>query len=127
MGEVPLENNKKIHFKGRQMQTIEVDGFNKGVFLKFLLKKNHLNRYNEYNQVGLMGLNVIGTPIDKDKHSEKPLYKLSHRDDLAFLMYMDTDIAEVRELLRPTFERRQITISLIIVLGLVVSMYVPAI
>ncbi|XP_059087366.1 centrosomal protein of 104 kDa-like [Tigriopus californicus] len=97
LGEVALESNKKINFKGRQMQTIEVDGFNKGLFLKLLLKKNHLNRYNEYNQVSLMGLNVIGTPIDKDKHSEKPLYKLSHRDDLAFLMYMDTDIAEVIE------------------------------
>ena len=67
MGEVDLSNNKENGYKGRQMQTIEISTAGasfpaKGLFLKLLLKKNHLVKRNEYNQVALMGLNVIGYP-----------------------------------------------------------------
>ncbi len=37
---------------GRQMQTVELEGgASQALFVKLVLKKNHINRQNEYNQV----------------------------------------------------------------------------
>ena len=109
LGEVQLNNNKKTHFKGRQLQTVEIgtSPHNKCTFVKLMLRQNHINRHNEYNQVSLLGVNIVGTPVEdeedasgsgsgEDERSEKRRGKtLSHRDDLSFLMYTDSDIVKV--------------------------------
>jgi hypothetical protein len=46
---------------GRQLQTIELDRGLRGLFLKLVLKGNHITRKNEYNQISLMGVNVLGS------------------------------------------------------------------
>merc|ERR1711997_212191 len=64
---------------------------------------NYQNRKNQYNQVGLAGVNVIGTPkvpfVDGSAKSLKsPLDGsdvLSDYDDLSFLMYTDREVAQI--------------------------------
>ena len=96
-------------------------------FVKFVLHKNYQNRKNQYNQVwtaglqtkhkhnmnieinprksqvGLAGVNVIGTPkvplVDGSANSlRSPLDGsdvLSDYDDLSFLMYTDREVAQI--------------------------------
>ena len=45
LGSVSWSNNKDFGFKGRQMQTVEfAGGTPRGLFVKLVLKKNHINR-----------------------------------------------------------------------------------
>jgi len=81
--------------KGRQMQTVEIEGGGSaatGCFVKLVLKRNHVNRKNQYNQISLMGVNVMGYPCQP---AANPAPRKPHREDLAFLMYTDPDIVEV--------------------------------
>lgn len=82
------------------------------MFLKIVLHKNHVNRSNLYNQVGIVAINVIGT--DKDSMHVDELVKnsnydadpsvvaainrpdyVSPLDDLAFAMYQDPEISQI--------------------------------
>ncbi len=87
-------DNRATNFRGRQLQNIDLEGGgggNCGLFIKLVLRRNHINRANEYNQVSIMGINVLGEPLDAvDKKPSKP-----HREDLAFRMYTDSDIVQV--------------------------------
>ena len=53
VGEISFLNghDKESIGKGRQLQTIEFGGAQKVTFIKFILRQNHFNRQNEYNQV----------------------------------------------------------------------------
>lgn len=68
---VSLSDNEKTGFKARELKSVQVDAV--GVFLKLNIHKNHINKYNLYNQVGLVAINVIGDKIRKS---------LDERDDL---------------------------------------------
>lgn len=115
LGYVSLSDNEKTGFKARELKSVQVDAV--GVFLKLNIHKNHINKYNLYNQVGLVAVNVIGDPIRKSlddiddmdifaeqrKLAEDPnledLYNrpdyISPLDDLAFDMYQDPEIAQI--------------------------------
>ncbi|XP_052760186.1 centrosomal protein of 104 kDa-like isoform X2 [Mya arenaria] len=115
LGYVSLSDNEKTGFKARELKSVQVDAV--GVFLKLNIHKNHINKYNIYNQVGLVAVNVIGDPIRKglediddmdlfterrkvlDDPSMDGLYNrpdyISPLDDLAFDMYQDPEIAQI--------------------------------
>ena len=67
-------------------------------FVRFVLHKNFTNRKNQYNQVGLTGLNIIGTPGVTTGHRAAghglDTGVLSEYDDLSFLMYTDKEVGE---------------------------------
>lgn len=115
LGYVSLSDNEKTGFKARELKSVQVDAV--GVFLKLNIHKNHINKYNLYNQVGLVAVNVIGDSIrkgledvdDLDIYGEhkklledpnmdglynRPDY-ISPLDDLAFDMYQDPEIAQI--------------------------------
>ena len=84
------------------MQTIELQGNDelKVSFVKFLLKQNYMHKKNEFNQVSLMGLSVFGVADKPKAGSRRPSRSddnsiVPRRQDLAFLMYTDKDVAEV--------------------------------
>ena len=84
------------------MQTIELKGNDelKVSFVKFLLKQNYMHKKNEFNQVSLMGLSVFGVADKPKAGSRRPSRSddnsiVPRRQDLAFLMYTDKDVAEV--------------------------------
>lgn len=116
LGYVSLSDNEKTGFKARELKSVHVDAV--GLYLKLNIHKNHINKYNIYNQVGIIAINVIGETIkgpadymdseyyldsgikgqlDGDLSVEpynKPDY-ISPLDDLAFDMYQDPEIAGI--------------------------------
>lgn len=106
LGDVDFQDPSRSKLDGRQLQTIELQGNTqlKASFLKIVLKHNHLNKKNEYNQVGLMGVSFFGTPqkaragnnLSRRGSRIDEFTIISRRQDLAFLMYTDKDIVEVK-------------------------------
>ena len=52
LGYIALSDNEKTGFKARELKSVHVDAI--GVYLKIVVYKNHVNRYNLYNQVTLL-------------------------------------------------------------------------
>jgi len=100
LGYIYLSNNEKTGFKSRELKSVHVN--TEGLFVRVLIHKNHLNKFNIYNQTCLMAFNVIGDPstsnnndfIDTSSSSNNKDY-ISPMDDLAFDMYQDPEVAEI--------------------------------
>jgi len=115
LGYVSLSDNEKTGFKARELKSVHVDA--KGHYLKLNIHKNHVNKHNLYNQVGVIAINVIGDEMNKPYNLDdpdilladdrmdngdpgvegfynKPDY-ISPLDDLAFDMYQDPEIAQI--------------------------------
>ncbi|XP_069775157.1 centrosomal protein of 104 kDa isoform X2 [Narcine bancroftii] len=119
LGYVSLSDNQKTGFKARELKSVHVDAV--GKYLKLTFHKNHVNRYNLYNQVALVAVNIIGEPVEcketcitptKDKLIDHYLgcspddpaldatyfgksEVISPLDDLAFDMYQDPEVAQI--------------------------------
>ncbi|XP_051895593.1 centrosomal protein of 104 kDa isoform X3 [Pristis pectinata] len=119
LGYVSLSDNQKTGFKARELKSVHVDAV--GKYLKLTLHKNHVNRYNLYNQVALVAVNILGEPVEyketcttpsKDKLIDHYLgcspddpaldgtyfgksEVISPLDDLAFDMYQDPEVAQI--------------------------------
>ncbi|XP_008572784.1 PREDICTED: centrosomal protein of 104 kDa isoform X1 [Galeopterus variegatus] len=119
LGYVSLCNNEKTGCKARELKSVYVDAV--GQFLKLIFHQNHVNKYNIYNQVALVAVNIIGDPADFSDESnitsreklidhylghntEDPALEgtyagrsdyISPLDDLAFDMYQDPEVAQI--------------------------------
>ncbi|XP_041061789.1 centrosomal protein of 104 kDa isoform X2 [Carcharodon carcharias] len=119
LGYVSLSDNQKTGFKARELKSVHVDAI--GQYLKLTFHKNHVNRYNLYNQVALVAVNILGDPVEynetcitptKDKLIDHYLGRspddpaldgtyfskseiVSPLDDLAFDMYQDPEVAQI--------------------------------
>ncbi|XP_018865866.4 centrosomal protein of 104 kDa isoform X3 [Gorilla gorilla gorilla] len=119
LGYVSLCDNEKTGCKARELKSVYVDAV--GQFLKLIFHQNHVNKYNIYNQVALVAINIIGDPADfsdesntasQEKlidhylghNSEDPALEgtyarksdyISPLDDLAFDMYQDPEVAQI--------------------------------
>ncbi|KAG5899830.1 hypothetical protein JTB14_012301 [Gonioctena quinquepunctata] len=107
LGYITLSTNENTDFKSRELKSANVPK-NQVTYVKMNLHKNHLNRHNEYKQVSLIAINMLGMDLetrrssipDKDNYAKvydimnNPEY-VSPYDDLAFLMYVDTDVAKM--------------------------------
>ncbi|MBZ3873846.1 Centrosomal protein of 104 kDa [Sciurus carolinensis] len=62
LGYVSLCDNQKTGCKARELKSVYVDAV--GQFLKLIFHQNHVNKYNIYNQVALVAVNIIGDPAD---------------------------------------------------------------
>ncbi|XP_041377426.1 centrosomal protein of 104 kDa-like [Gigantopelta aegis] len=117
LGYVSLSDNEKTGYKARELKSVHVDAV--GLFLKLNIHKNHINRHNLYNQVGIVAINVIGDRLgygtdvtdpdffvdvsDKRNLEKDPILDgflnrpdyISPLDDLAFDMYQDPEIAQI--------------------------------
>uniref|UniRef100_A0A8D2AFH3 Centrosomal protein of 104 kDa n=1 Tax=Sciurus vulgaris TaxID=55149 RepID=A0A8D2AFH3_SCIVU len=119
LGYVSLCDNQKTGCKARELKSVYVDAV--GQFLKLIFHQNHVNKYNIYNQVALVAVNIIGDPADfgdesnvtsREKlidhylghNTEDPALEgtytgrsdyISPLDDLAFDMYQDPEVAQI--------------------------------
>ncbi|XP_045856713.1 centrosomal protein of 104 kDa isoform X2 [Meles meles] len=119
LGYVSLCDNEKTGCKARELKSVYVDAV--GQFLKLIFHENHVNKYNIYNQVALVAVNIIGDPVEfgdesnitsREKlidhylghNSEDPALEgtctgksdyISPLDDLAFDMYQDPEVAQI--------------------------------
>ncbi|XP_014401676.1 PREDICTED: centrosomal protein of 104 kDa [Myotis brandtii] len=116
---VSLCDNEKTGCRARELKSVYVD--TEGQFLKLVFHQNHANKYNVYNQVALVAMNIIGDPVGGSDEStiasreklidhylgqrtEDPALEgtcsgksdhISPLDDLAFDMYQDPEVAQI--------------------------------
>lgn len=108
LGYMSLDNNERSGHRARELKSVYVDA--QCTFLKVRMHKCYINKYNLYNQVGLIAINVLGEangmdpamPATRlpesmggkplpDHMSQKSVLAL---DDLAFDMNFDDVTAE---------------------------------
>ncbi|KAM4650873.1 centrosomal protein of 104 kDa isoform 1-T3 [Discoglossus pictus] len=128
LGYVSLSDNEKTAYKARELKSVYVDAV--GQYLKLIFHKNYVNRYNLYNQVALIAINIIGDPVDYNEENNTPTRdkiidqylgnssedpaldasyigkpdSISSLDDLAFDMYQDPEVAQI---IRKLDEKKQ--------------------
>ncbi|KAM4703358.1 centrosomal protein of 104 kDa [Rhinophrynus dorsalis] len=127
LGYVSLSDNEKTGYKARELKSVYVEAV--GQYLKLIFHKNYPNRYNLYNQVALIAINIIGDPVDFNEENTSSREKLidqylgnsaddsaldasyigkadsiSPLDDLAFDMYQDPEVAQI---IRKLDEKKQ--------------------
>merc|ERR1719504_496239 len=64
LGYLSLDSNERSQFQARELKSVYVDVT--AQWLKILLHKCHINKYNLVNQVGLIALNTLGEPLGPD-------------------------------------------------------------
>ncbi|XP_018083433.1 centrosomal protein of 104 kDa isoform X4 [Xenopus laevis] len=126
---VSLSDNEKTSYKARELKSVYVEAV--GQYLKLIFHKNNSNRYNLYNQVALIAINIIGDPVDFNEENNMPsreklidqylgnnseesaldasstgrkIDSISPLDDLAFDMYQDPEVAQI---IRKLDEKKQ--------------------
>ncbi|XP_029986076.1 centrosomal protein of 104 kDa isoform X3 [Sphaeramia orbicularis] len=119
LGYVSLSDNEKTAFKARELKSVHLDAI--GTYLRVTLHQNYVNRYNTYNQVALVAINVLGDALDGNSFNTIPSREqliehylnntqqeaaldttfmgkcdsISPFDDLAFDMYQDPEVAYI--------------------------------
>ena len=58
LGYVSLTDNSATQHQARELKSVHLEA--EGQYLKLLVHKNHVNKYNLYNQVGIVAVNVLG-------------------------------------------------------------------
>ncbi|XP_044066906.1 centrosomal protein of 104 kDa [Siniperca chuatsi] len=123
LGYVSLSDNEKTGFKARELKSVHVDAI--GTYLRITFHRNYVNRYNPYNQVALVAINILGDSLDGNAFNTIPSREqliehylnstqleaaldktfmgkcesISPLDDLAFDMYQDPEVAHIIRLL----------------------------
>ena len=112
LGYISFDTNEKSSFKARELKSVHLDC--EGTFIKLCCQKNHVNKHNVFNQVGLVAVNILGdfiNPNGPDSLKDldimnnstnagmlgtinKPEH-LSLIDDITFGMYQDPEVARV--------------------------------
>ncbi|CAK0887687.1 unnamed protein product, partial [Prorocentrum cordatum] len=70
LGYLSLDCNERSQFQARELKSVYVDVA--AQFLRILLHKCHVNRYNIVNQVGLIALNCLGEVLGPDLATGPP-------------------------------------------------------
>jgi len=60
---VALSDNSNSNYKARELKSVHVDAV--GVFVKFVIHKNHINKHNLYNQVSEAVFKMSRTELQK--------------------------------------------------------------
>ena len=114
LGYISFESNEKTQFKARELKSVHLDCT--GTFVKLVCQKNHVNKHNIFNQVGIVAVNVIGeylsnSPDKPESYRDinianentdpvvmgninKPS-NMSLIDDITFGVYQDPEVARV--------------------------------
>lgn len=64
LGYLSLDSNERSQFQARELKSVYVDV--SAQFVRIVLHKCHVNRYNIVNQVGLIALNCLGEALGPD-------------------------------------------------------------
>jgi centrosomal protein CEP104 len=82
LGYLSLESNEKSGYQARELKSVYVDAFS--LLLKIVLHKCHVNKFNLYNQVGVIAINCMGE-ISKAKQA------ITDKDNATFEEMMQMD------------------------------------
>ncbi|KAK6628726.1 hypothetical protein RUM43_002542 [Polyplax serrata] len=112
LGFITFSDNKATGFRSRELKSILIPS-EKAKYIKLKIYNNHINNKNVFNQVGLIGINILGNEIG-EKNQEHEFNNNAYRpttlipsnticnsrytspyDDLAFEMYVDEKTATI--------------------------------
>jgi centrosomal protein CEP104 len=60
LGYLTLDNNERSGFQARELKSVHVNM--QCALVKLIVHQNHANKFNVFNQAGLVALNCIGYP-----------------------------------------------------------------
>ncbi len=58
LGYLQFDDNQRSKYQSRELKSVYID--NKCMYMKLVLHKCHMNKYNLFNQIGLIGLTLHG-------------------------------------------------------------------
>lgn len=61
LGYLSLDSNERSGYQSRELKTVYIDSV--CLYLKIVLQKCHLNKFNLFNQVGLIAVGIFGDPV----------------------------------------------------------------
>ncbi|CAG9467389.1 unnamed protein product [Pedinophyceae sp. YPF-701] len=61
LGHLSFHDNERTRYQARELKTVSINA--DACMIRFLIHKNHLNKHNIYNQVGIVAINVIGETL----------------------------------------------------------------
>ena len=64
LGFLTLDNNERSSYQARELKTVYID--HSGCFVKLMIHRCFSNKYNLFNQVGLVAVNLLGTEEDEE-------------------------------------------------------------
>ncbi|KAI8331900.1 hypothetical protein BC941DRAFT_382119 [Chlamydoabsidia padenii] len=70
LGYICFDSNARTQFRARELKSIKINA--DGEYIRLVVRNNHQNRLNIYNQVGLLALNVLGQPLMHTLNSSLP-------------------------------------------------------
>ncbi|GMH54061.1 hypothetical protein TL16_g01598 [Triparma laevis f. inornata] len=59
LGYISLDSNERSNFQARELKSVHVNA-DQTSFVKLVVHRCHVNKYNAYNQVGLIAINCLG-------------------------------------------------------------------
>ena len=65
LGYLSLDSNERSNFQARELKSVYIES--PALYLKLVLHKCHLNKYNLFNQVGLIALSFYGDYLTQTK------------------------------------------------------------
>jgi centrosomal protein CEP104 len=63
LGYMSLNNNERSSYQARELKTVHIDHV--GSFLRLVVYENHKSKQNAFNQVGIVALSLLGTPLNE--------------------------------------------------------------
>lgn len=79
LGYCALDSNERANFKARELKSIRLDI--EGEYIRLVARRCHSNHLNQHNQVGLVGITIMGEPIDDLLDGESQTIPLEHVDN----------------------------------------------
>lgn len=70
IGYLSLDSNERSGFSARELKSVYIDI--PACYLKISFEKCHVNKFNIFNQVGIIAINCMGVPVDNQETVEEP-------------------------------------------------------
>jgi centrosomal protein CEP104 len=82
LGYIRMDTNSRTNYKAREFRKVFIN--TNCIYLKLVLNKNYVNKYNIFNQVGLISFDFFGIPFNlgkSDLYLKESLKEFEFRDE----------------------------------------------
>ncbi|GES89686.1 centrosomal protein of 104 kDa-like isoform X2 [Rhizophagus clarus] len=80
LGYCALDSNERANYKARELKSVRLD--TEGEYIRLVARRCHSNHLNTYNQVGIVGITVMGEPADYLLAGESQKIPIEHSDEV---------------------------------------------
>ncbi|CAG8493198.1 1743_t:CDS:10 [Dentiscutata erythropus] len=79
LGYCALDSNERAKYKARELKSVKLD--TEGEYIRLVARSCHDNLLNQYNQVGIVAITVMGAPVDYLLAGESQKIPIEHVDE----------------------------------------------